>query len=177
MDLFAVSGNRSPCKAGEGAEGWTSPLVTGSILVGFVSLVLFALRRSFMRKPVMDLRVFRDPMYIMGLLLVLSCIMIILSSMIILPMFLQNGMGLSVFTAGRMLLPGSALNGILSPRMGRLFDKYRPKCLVIPGLIVVAVVLCFSPAFRPHHHSTCCGRYVTLSFLSAARRLLFFVSG
>ncbi|MEH7083585.1 DHA2 family efflux MFS transporter permease subunit [Neobacillus drentensis] len=130
-------------KAGEGSEGWTSTVVITSIAIGLIALVLFTLRQMTMSDPMMDLRVFKYPMYNVGLLMVLSCMMIILSSMIILPMFLQNGMKLSAFTAGLMLLPGSALNGILSPRMGRLFDKYGPKWLVIPGLVVVAVTLWF----------------------------------
>ncbi|WP_318503079.1 MDR family MFS transporter [Bacillus sp. T3] len=128
-------------KAGEGAENWTSPAVIYFIIIGLVALVLFTLRQVYMREPMMDLGVFKFPMYNVGLLMVLSCMMIILSSMIILPMFLQNGMKLSAFTAGLMLLPGSALNGILSPRMGRLFDKYGPKWLVISGLAVVAFML------------------------------------
>jgi DHA2 family lincomycin resistance protein-like MFS transporter len=48
-----------------------------------------------------------------------------------------------------MLLPGRALNGILSPRMGRLFDKYRPKWLVIPGLAIVALMLWFFSSISP----------------------------
>lgn len=130
-------------KAGEGAEGWTSAVVITSIVIGLIALTLFVLRQMFMREPMMNLRVFKYPMFIVGLLLVLSCMMIILSSMIILPMYLQNGMRLSAFTAGLMLLPGSALNGLLSPRMGRLFDKYGPKWLVIPGLVIVAAMLWF----------------------------------
>jgi len=130
-------------KAGEGAESITSTVVVTSIVVGVIALVLFALRQIFMREPMLDLRVLKYPMYNVGLLMVLSCMMIILSSMIILPMFLQNGMRLSAFAAGLMLLPGSALNGILSPRMGRLFDRYGPKWLVIPGLVMVAVMLWF----------------------------------
>ena len=128
-------------KAGEGIESWTSPAVILSIAVGFIALVLFILRQLFMSEPMMNLGVFKYPMYNVGLLMVLSCMMIILSSMIILPLFLQNGMKLSAFTAGLILLPGSALNGILSPRMGRLFDKYGPKWLVISGLAVVAIML------------------------------------
>ncbi|WP_274362964.1 DHA2 family efflux MFS transporter permease subunit [Paenibacillus thermotolerans] len=130
-------------KAGEGEEGWTSTVVLASIVIGLIAIVLFALRQAFMREPVMNLRVFKYPMFIVGLLMVLSCMMIILSSMIILPMYLQKGLGLSAFAAGLMLLPGSALNGFLSPRMGRLFDKYGPKWLVIPGLVIVAAALWF----------------------------------
>lgn len=136
-------------KAGEGAEGWSSMVVVTSIVVGLIVLVLFILRQNFMNDPMMNLSVFKYPMYVVGLLLVLSCMLIIMSSMIILPMFLQTGAGLSVFIAGLMLLPGSALNGILSPRMGSLFDKYGPKWLVIPGLVIVSVMLWFFTTLSP----------------------------
>jgi MFS transporter, DHA2 family, lincomycin resistance protein len=136
-------------KAGEGSEGWGSVVVLTSIIVGLVALVLFVLRQILMNDPMMNLSVFKYPMYVVGLLLVLSCMMIIMSSMIILPMFLQTGAGLSVFTAGLMLLPGSALNGILSPRMGHLFDIYGPKWLVIPGLVIVSVMLWFFTTLSP----------------------------
>ncbi|WP_426445286.1 MDR family MFS transporter [Paenibacillus sp. S-38] len=136
-------------KAGEGGDGWSSTVVLASIGIGLLALVFFVLRQQSMRDPMMNLRVFKYPMYIVGLFMVLSCMMIILSSMIILPMFLQNGRGLSAFSAGLMLLPGSALNGILSPRMGRLFDKYGPRWLVIPGLVLVAVALWFFSDITP----------------------------
>lgn len=136
-------------KAGEGSEGWGSVVVITSIIVGLVALVLFTLRQSFMHIPMLNLRVFKFPMYVVGLLLVMTCTLIIMSSMIILPMFLQTGAGLSVFTAGLMLLPGSALNGILSPRMGSLFDKYGPKWLVIPGIVIVAIMLWFFTTLSP----------------------------
>ncbi|RUT35809.1 DHA2 family efflux MFS transporter permease subunit [Paenibacillus zeisoli] len=136
-------------KAGEGAEGWTSMGVITPIVVGLVALVLFILRQNFMNDPMMNMSVFKYPMYVVGLLLVLSCMLIIMSSMIILPMFLQTGARLSVFTAGLMLLPGSALNGILSPRMGSLFDKYGPKWLVIPGLVIVSAMLWFFTSLSP----------------------------
>jgi MFS transporter, DHA2 family, lincomycin resistance protein len=130
-------------KAGEGTEGWGSAVVVTSIIVGLVALFFFVLRQNFMNDPMLNLRVFKFPMYVIGLLLVMMCMLIIMSSMIILPMFLQTGAGLSVFIAGLMLLPGSALNGLLSPFIGRLFDKFGPKWLVIPGLTVVAAMLWF----------------------------------
>ncbi|TCP57898.1 DHA2 family lincomycin resistance protein-like MFS transporter [Tumebacillus sp. BK434] len=132
-------------KAGEGAGGWGSTLVLASIIVGLVALVLFTLRQIWMRDPMLNLGVFKYPMYILGLLMVLSCMLIMMSSMIILPLFLQKGIMLSAFTTGLIMLPGSVLNGILSPRMGRLFDRYGPKWLVIPGLVIVAAMMwCFT---------------------------------
>lgn len=136
-------------KAGEGEAGWGSMVVISSIIIGFIALFFFVMRQNSMNDPMLNLRVFKFPMYVIGLLLVMMSMLIIMSSMIILPMFLQTGAGLSVFIAGLMLLPGSALNGILSPVIGKLFDKYGPKWLVIPGLILVATMLWFFTTLTP----------------------------
>ncbi len=121
--------------------GWTSPVVIAALLIGGVSLLIFSIRQLRMEQPVMNLRAFRYPMFTIGLILVFICMMIILSSMLILPMYLQQGMALTALAAGLVLLPGSLLNGLLSPIMGRLFDKFGPKWLVIIGLAVVSVIL------------------------------------
>ncbi|RCW43457.1 DHA2 family efflux MFS transporter permease subunit [Paenibacillus prosopidis] len=130
-------------KAGESTEGWASPVVVASIVIGLVALVLFILRQIRMHDPILNMSVFKYPMYVVSLLMILSCMLIVMSVMIILPMFLQNVKGLSALTTGLMLLPGSLLNGILATRMGRLFDKYGPKWLVIPGLLIAVVSLWF----------------------------------
>lgn len=150
-------------KAGE-AGGWTSSVLISSIAVGLVAVVLFALRQIFMSDPMLNLRVFKYPMYIVGLLMILSSTMVVLSSSIILPMFLQNGKGLSAFATGLMLLPGSLLNGILANRMGSLFDKYGPKWLVIPGLVISAIALWFFTGVTPAS---------TVAFIISLHILLF----
>ena len=130
-------------QVGEGSEGWGNPVVISSIIVGLVALALFILRQNVMSNPMMNLSVFKYPMYVVGLVLVALCPMIFMATLIILPMFLQTGAGLSPFTAGLMLLPGSALFGLLSPRIGHLFDIYGAKWLAIPGFVIVLVMLWF----------------------------------
>ncbi|WP_188540609.1 DHA2 family efflux MFS transporter permease subunit [Paenibacillus segetis] len=128
--------------AGE-SEGWSSPKVIISIIVGAVALILFGIRQMKMKQPMINLRAFRFPMFSLGVLMIVLCMMVILSSMLILPMYLIKGQGYSAFKAGLILLPGGVINGIMSPIMGRLFDKYGPKWLVIPGLIIVSITLWF----------------------------------
>lgn len=67
--------------------------------------------------------------------------MIILSSMILLPLYLQIGLGLTALTAGLILMSGGALNGIFSPVAGRVYDMYGPKWLLTPGFIIIIVML------------------------------------
>ncbi|OBZ13900.1 lincomycin efflux MFS transporter Lmr(B) [Bacillus sp. FJAT-26390] len=129
--------------AGEGEGGWGSTKVIVSMVIGILALILFAVRQLRMKQPMMNLRAFKHPMFVVGTLMVFICMMVILSSMLVLPMYLISGLGLSALTAGLILLPGGLLNGIMSPIMGSLFDKFGPKWLVIPGLVIVAAVLWF----------------------------------
>ncbi|YCA42369.1 DHA2 family efflux MFS transporter permease subunit [Bacillus sp. JZ8] len=123
--------------AGEGG-GWGSSNVIFAIAIGVVALVAFSIRQVKMDKPMLNLNAFKYPMFVIGLLLILVCMMVMLSAMMILPLYLQTSLALSTFAAGLMLLPGGIINGILSPVMGGLFDRFGPKWLVIPGLVIVA---------------------------------------
>src|SRR5699024_8460855 len=68
-------------------------------------------------------------------------IMAMFASEIILPVFMQGPLALSAATAGLVLLPGSILNGAMSPFMGHLFDKFGPRVLMIPATSVLAVTM------------------------------------
>ncbi|USK59458.1 DHA2 family efflux MFS transporter permease subunit [Peribacillus asahii] len=126
--------------SGEG-EGWGSSKVIIALLVGIIALILFTIRQLSMQQPMMNLRAFKFPMFTLGVILLFIGMMTILSSMIMLPLYLQGGLALSAFAAGLVLLPGGILNGFMSPVMGRLFDKYGPRWLVIPGMVIVTIVL------------------------------------
>lgn len=124
-----------------GENGWGSSSVVMSIVIGFIALVLFSVKQFRMDEPMIDLRVFRYPMFTLGLLMVFLTFMIIMSSMIMLPIYLQSSLALTAFTAGLVLLPGGVLNGIMSPLTGRIFDKYGPRGLVLPGFVIMAIML------------------------------------
>ncbi|NOU93716.1 DHA2 family efflux MFS transporter permease subunit [Paenibacillus sp. LMG 31456] len=130
-------------RAGEGSGGWGHPEVISSIIVGVLALILFSIRQLLMKQPMLNLRVFKYPMYTIGVIVVFASMMIILASMLVLPMYLQVGITVSTFATGLILLPGGVINGIMSPITGKLFDKYGPKWLVIPGLILITVALWF----------------------------------
>lgn len=135
--------------AGEGDSGWGSPLVIAPMAIGLLALLLFVLRQLRTPQPIINMRVFRYPMFVIGLVMVFFCMMIILSSMLILPLYLQRGLMLSALTAGLMLLPGGLMNGLLSPVMGALFDRFGPRGLVIPGLIMVTTAMWFLTGINP----------------------------
>lgn len=135
-------------QAGKAGDGWTSPTVLTLIIVGVIALILFVWRQNN-DQPLLNLRVFKYPMFVIGVFLVMMCMVIFMSTMIVLPMYLQTGAGLSVFVTGLILLPGSALNGIFQMVAGRLYDKHGPKWVIIPGLVIVMLVLWFFTTLTP----------------------------
>ncbi|MDR7080233.1 nitrate/nitrite transporter NarK [Neobacillus niacini] len=61
--------------------------------------------------------------------------MIIFASTILLPLYMQGGLGFSSAQAGLLLLPGGIINGLMALITGRIFDRFGPKWLVIIGFI------------------------------------------
>jgi DHA2 family lincomycin resistance protein-like MFS transporter len=60
---------------------------------------------------------------------------------ILLPIYLQNVLKLSTLQTGLLLLPGGLIMGLCAPGVGRLFDRYGPVPLVIPGAALFSLVM------------------------------------
>ncbi|TVX98596.1 MDR family MFS transporter [Cohnella terricola] len=124
-----------------GERGWSEPAVIWTIVAGGVSLMLFVWRQLLLKQPVMDLRAFRYPTFALVAVLLFVLMMTFFSSAIMLPMFMQGVLLVTAFKSGLILLPGGIVNGFMAPISGKLFDKFGPRVLVIPGLIIAVISL------------------------------------
>lgn len=126
---------------GEQEAGFLAPIVFVPIVVGLISLTFFCFRQLKLPEPVLDIRVFKFPMFTLGVIFFFIIIMAMFASEIILPIYMQGPLALTAATAGLVLLPGSLLNGLLSPVMGHAFDRFGPKVLMIPGSVFLCVTM------------------------------------
>lgn len=124
-----------------GEHGWSQPEVVWTIAVGGVSLLLFVWRQLLLKQPIMDLRAFRYPGFALVAVLLFVLMMTFFSSAMMLPMFMQGVLMVTAFKSGLILLPGGIVNGIMAPVSGKLFDKFGPRVLVIPGLAIAVISL------------------------------------
>ena len=122
-----------------GEFGWGSSLVLGAIITGLVALIIFAIRQTKMKTPMMNLKAFKSPLFTLGVIMSFITFFNMLSMLVILPMYMQMALLMAAFTTGLVLLPGSLLNCILAPTIGKLFDRYGPKAVIIPGTLLVAI--------------------------------------
>ncbi|RYL94312.1 DHA2 family efflux MFS transporter permease subunit [Sporolactobacillus sp. THM7-4] len=124
---------------GSGSEGGLPGMAF--LITGVVALLLFIWRQLTIDEPILDLRTFRYPMFTLATVILILVMMTLFSTMILLPLYIQKALLLTSFDAGLILLPGGLMNGLLSPVMGKLFDKFGPRWLAIPGLFVISIVV------------------------------------
>jgi DHA2 family lincomycin resistance protein-like MFS transporter len=112
--------------------------------VGAVFLAVFIFRQISLQTtgyPLLDLRTFTSHNFTVSVLLMASLMMALFGTIILLPIYLQNVLGLTTLQTGLLLLPGGLLMGLLGPYVGRLYDRAGPIRLLVPGVIVVSAVL------------------------------------
>ena len=129
---------------GEGsAEGAAFPIWL-PLVVGLVAMALFIWRQiglSQQGKALLDLRTFLSRNYTVSVLTMACAMMALFGTVILLPIYTQNVLGIDTLQTGLLLLPGGLLMGLLAPTVGRLFDKYGPTPLLVPGMVLVSIVL------------------------------------
>ncbi|CAN5875989.1 MDR family MFS transporter [soil metagenome] len=112
--------------------------------VGAVALVAFVFRQLRLQRndsALMDLRPFATRTFTVATVLVLISMGALFGTLILLPLYLQNVLSLDTLQTGLLLLPGGLALGILAPFVGRLFDRFGPKPLVIPGAFALSATL------------------------------------
>ncbi|MWD27159.1 DHA2 family efflux MFS transporter permease subunit [Aquicoccus sp. SCR17] len=114
------------------------------LLVGVAVLVIFVLRQLRLGRKdraLLDLRTFGVRVFTVSVIMMGFAMMSLFGMIILLPIYMQNVLGLEPLEAGLLLLPGGLIMGLLAPTVGRLFDSHGARKLVIPGACAVSLGL------------------------------------
>ncbi|WP_245691475.1 MDR family MFS transporter [Sinosporangium album] len=125
-------------------EGGDVGVAATIVAVGLLLIAVFVVRQLSLQKrgvPLLDLRVLLHRTYTVGLVLMSVAFLAMLGSMILVPLYLQNVRELSALEAGLLMMPGGLAMGLLGPTVGRLFDRFGGRVLVIPGSIGITLSL------------------------------------
>lgn len=106
-------------------------------ILGGVSLIaIFARRQLSATAPLLNLKLLRQGTFLRMTIVVMLNFAIMMGTETILPVLLETHRGYSSMTTGLIMLPGALANLILAPIVGRLYDHYGLKWLLISGLIL-----------------------------------------
>jgi DHA2 family lincomycin resistance protein-like MFS transporter len=129
---------------GQVADGTEAVPVWMPLTAGTLGLVGFVWRQIALRdtdRVLLDLRVFQVPSFTVAIVLIVAVMTALFGALIVLPLYLQQVLGLDTFETGLVLLPGGILMGALAPIVGRLYDRFGQRVLVLPGIVTVSGAL------------------------------------
>ncbi|KAA0069985.1 DHA2 family efflux MFS transporter permease subunit [Tardiphaga sp. P9-11] len=144
LTFVLISGNH---------RGWTDGLLIGSLAASLAFFVSFVVVEAKQRRPMLDLRFFRQPIYIGANIAGLAYAASLLTMLTYIPLYFQGGMGASPISAGLLMLP-LAMPLFVVPRIvARHFSHWvSGRTLLTVGLVMVSVGLltlaCLAPSFN-----------------------------
>ena len=120
-----------------GSTGF-STVVTVSLLIGIVSLILFIRRQLQLEEPLLKVDILTNRKFALSVILTMLVQAALNIGPVLNPIYLQTIRGYGASVSGFIMLPASIAMLIMSPVSGRLFDKFGPRKLAIPGLFLAA---------------------------------------
>jgi len=123
------------------AEGWTSPLIVGSLSAGVVLLGLFVAHERRTEAPMLPLDLFAKRAFAVTNGVSFFMYFGTFGSIFLITQFVQQVMGYAPFDAGVRMLVWTGATAITSPIAGILAERRGPRTLMALGLALQAAAL------------------------------------
>lgn len=148
--------------------GQTVGYKNNMIIVGFaLAIILFIIFIRIERKlkyPLLDLSLFKNSLFSVGILCTFICYASINSNNIIQPFYLQNVLKMTPSFAGIIMMISPVLITLISPFSGYLSDKIGSEFLTFLGLILIGIGMCLMATLN--ENSTIKELIVYITFIS-----------
>ena len=130
-------------------DGWQDFSVVFTTLAGTGALGFFVWWEKRVAYPLLDLTVFRIPAFTLGNIARWLSFITMSISNLLMPFFLQLGMGLDPLRTGILVAPTSVTMALLAPLTGWMSERFPPERLCAVGLAVNGVALIFLSLLEP----------------------------
>ncbi|MES2730135.1 MAG: DHA2 family efflux MFS transporter permease subunit [Bacteroidota bacterium] len=108
---------------GEREEWFESPYITAFTMAAILGIIGFIWRELTAERPIVDLRVLKNPTLAIGTILSFVLGFGLYASVFIIPVFTQSILGFTSLQTGALLIPGALCTGFMMPIVGKLIAK------------------------------------------------------
>jgi len=119
-------------------EGWTSSYIITMFGISLIALIAFIWWESFVKNPLLDLRIFTYGRFLASALVTFIVGIGIYGSTYLVPLFLQNMQGIMPTDSGLLMLPAGLVMAVCFPLAGALSDRIQPGIVIFGGLLLFA---------------------------------------
>lgn len=117
------------------------------IVVGVILLIFFVRRQLKLEVPLLKVSILKTRNYALTVGIVAGLQAALVGTGVLLPIYLQNLLGISALETGIIMLPGAVIGAILGYFAGRWFDKFGPRKVIIPCALILLLGGCGLIAF------------------------------
>jgi DHA2 family multidrug resistance protein len=126
---------------GQRDDWFESHFIVVLSLIAALSLIFVIFWEWTHKDPIIDLHLFRDRTFGISNLLMFMLGFALLSSTLLLPLFMQTLLGYTAEQSGLALMPGGLTIMLLLPLVGFLLSRYSPRWLLVFGLVMLSAAL------------------------------------
>ena len=126
---------------GQEEDWFGSHFIVWLFVFCIIGLAAFVIRELLDEHPVVDLRVFKIRTYATGVFMMTVLGYVLYGSTVLLPIFLQEGLGYPALQAGLAMLPRGLGSFIAMPFVGMLMSKVDARKLLFIGFTVAAYAM------------------------------------
>jgi MFS transporter, DHA2 family, multidrug resistance protein len=126
---------------GEQEDWFTSDMITIMAVIAAVLLLGFILRELFATQPIINLSVFKDRTYAVGVIMITTVGFVLYGSLVLLPILLQTLLGYPSLQAGIALAPRGLGSLLFMPIVGLTLHKVGTRRFLFFGIVVCAFAL------------------------------------
>jgi len=133
---------------GQRDDWFHSPLIAGCFTVSAFALALFVVRELSAPVPAVDIRLFKEPVFMSGTVIGGIMFAMLFSLTFLLPVFMQEVLGFTATQSGLALMPRTLVMMAITPIVGRIYNKVSPRLVVGIGILLFVV-----SAFQMSHYT------------------------
>lgn len=133
---IAVGSLQWMLERGERYDWWESNFVTFLAITAVLSIVALIWRELTTDEPVINLRILKSRQVVAGVSIGLVLGFALYGSVFILPVFLQQALGMSAWETGRVMLPGAIASAVTMAIVGRTAQKVDARLSIILGALM-----------------------------------------
>jgi EmrB/QacA subfamily drug resistance transporter len=121
--------------------GWASGTSVAFFAGAVLALVLFVVRETRAKEPLLPLKLFRSVPLSAGTVLVLALMFALFGAMFFMTFFMENVHGLDPVATGVRLLPMTGMMIVGAPLAGQVITKIGPRVPMVAGMLFAAIAL------------------------------------
>jgi MFS transporter, DHA2 family, multidrug resistance protein len=134
---------------GERDDWFASHFILITTIVSISALIALVIWEWRNDDPIIDLHLFRERSFAIGNFLMFMVGFALMSSTVLLPLFMQTILGYTAEQAGLALMPGGFAIIVAMPIIGFLLSRYDARWLLVFGLALLSFALFYMTHFDP----------------------------